>query len=157
MEKFIEDCAEKCEDVAAGNIGRVNYVVHHGVYHPEKPSKIRVVFDCARYAGTSLNQNLLQGPDLTNSLVGVIFRFRQEAVAFPYDVESMFHQFFVNEENRDLLRFFWWENGDLDTAPVQYRMQVHLFGAGSLPGCAKKNSELRLPTSIVETSMSMMS
>jgi len=48
----------------------------------------------------------------------------------------MFHQFFVNEEDRDLLRFFWWENGDLDTAPIEYRMQVHLFGAGSSPGCA---------------------
>ena len=79
----------------------------------------------------------------------------------------MFHQFFVNEEDRDLLRFFWWENDDLDTAPVEYRMQVHLFGAGSSPGCAnfgfnklqimgKKNSELRLPTSYGETSMSMM-
>ena len=48
----------------------------------------------------------------------------------------MFHQFFVNEEERDLLRFFWWENGGLDTAPVKYRMQVRLFGAGSSPGCA---------------------
>ena len=107
MEKVIEDCAEKCEDVAAGSIGRVNYVPHHGVYHPRKPGKIRVVFDCsARYAGTSLNQNLLQGPDLTNSLVGVLCRFRQETIAFSCDVESMFHQFFVNEEDRDLLRFF---------------------------------------------------
>ena len=137
MEKVIEDCAEKCEDVAAGSAGRVNYVPHHGVYHPKKPGKIRVVFDCsARYAGTSLNQNLLPGPDLTNSLVGVLCRFRQEAIAFSCDVESMFHQFFVNEEDRDLLRFFWWENGDLDAAPVEYRMQVHLFGAGSSPGCA---------------------
>ena len=33
MEKVIEDCAEKCEDVAAGSIGRVSYVPHHGVYH----------------------------------------------------------------------------------------------------------------------------
>ena len=137
MEKVIEDYAEKCKDDAPGSIGRVNYVSHHGVYHPKKPDKIRVVFDCsARYAGTSLNQNLLQGLDLTNSLVGVLCRFRQEAVAFSCDVESMFHQFFVNEEDRDLLRFFWWEKGDLDTAPVEYRMQVHLFGGGSSPGCA---------------------
>ena len=47
----------------------------------------------------------------------------------------MFHQFFLNEEDRDLLRFFWWENGDLETRPVEYRMKVHVFGAGSLPGC----------------------
>ena len=107
MEKVIEDCAEKCEDGSAGESTRVNYVPHHGVYHPKKPGKIRVIFDCgARYTGTSLNQNLLQGLDLTNSLVGVLCRFRQEAIAFSCDVESMFHQFFVNEDDRDLLRFF---------------------------------------------------
>ena len=54
MEKVIEDCAEKCEDGSSGESTRVNYVPHHGVYHPKKPGKIRVVFDCsARYAGTS--------------------------------------------------------------------------------------------------------
>ena len=47
MEKVIEDCAEKCDDVAAGSIGKVNYVPHHGVYHPKKPDKIRVAFDCS--------------------------------------------------------------------------------------------------------------
>ncbi len=46
--------------------GRVWYIPHHGVYHPTK-RKIRVVFDCgARYQGTSLNTQLLQGPDLTS-------------------------------------------------------------------------------------------
>jgi hypothetical protein len=61
------------------------------VYHPQKPDKIRVVFDCsARYRGTSLNDQLLQGPDLTNSLAGVLTRFREEPVAFMSDVESMF-------------------------------------------------------------------
>ena len=51
MENVIEDCAEKCEDVVAGSIGRVNCVPHHGVYHPRKPGKIQVVFDVsARYA-----------------------------------------------------------------------------------------------------------
>lgn len=42
--------------------GRVWYLPHHGVYHPKK-KKLRVVFDCAaRYQGTSLNEQLLQGP-----------------------------------------------------------------------------------------------
>ena len=57
---------------------RVWYIPHHSVHHPQK-QKIRVVFDCAAsYRGVSLNDKLLQGPDLANSLVGVIMRFRQE-------------------------------------------------------------------------------
>ena len=141
MEKVIRDCAEKVPSLDTRDVSsssdKVNYLAHHGVYHPKKPGKIRVVFDCsARYKGTSLNQNLLHGPDLTNSLVGVLCRFRQEPVAFSCDIEAMFHQFFVNEEHRDMLRFLWWEGGDLQRTPTEYRMKVHPFGAGSSPGCA---------------------
>ena len=48
----------------------------------------------------------------------------------------MFHQFYVNEEDRDLLRFLLWEGGDLKSRPVEYRMKVHVFGAVSSPGSA---------------------
>ena len=45
------------------------YIPHHGVYHSKKPEKIRVVFNCsAETQKQSLNQHLLQGLDLTNSL-----------------------------------------------------------------------------------------
>ena len=55
------------------------YIPHHPVTHPQKPEKVRVVFDCAaKYCGTSLNQQLLQDPDFTNTLVGALIRFRQE-------------------------------------------------------------------------------
>ena len=141
MEEMIEKCAEKVPSQAETGInigdGKINYVPHHGVYHPKKPSQIRVVFDCsAKYKGTSLNKNLLQGPDLTNNLVGVLCRFRQEAVALTCDVQGMFHQFFVDETDRDLLRFFWWKHGDFKNEAEEYRMKVHLFGATSSPGCA---------------------
>lgn len=46
------------------------YIPHHGVYHPRKPDKLRVVFDCsAKFLGISLNDTLLTGPDVINSLV----------------------------------------------------------------------------------------
>jgi hypothetical protein len=113
------------------------YIPHHGVYHPRKPSKIRVVFDCsAQNSGTSLNSVLLQGPDLLNSLVGVLCRFREKPIALVGDVEKMFHQFRVDPKDRDYLRFLWWKDGNLDVEPTVYRMKVHLFGAKSSPGCA---------------------
>ena len=64
------------EDLHQEN-GKLWYIPHHGVYHKRKKT-IRVVFDCASsYKGASLNKVLLQGPDLANSLIGVLLRFRQ--------------------------------------------------------------------------------
>nr|XP_054759571.1 uncharacterized protein LOC129265622 [Lytechinus pictus] len=137
--EFMKDVLETCAERAPSSYkqGKVNYVPHTGVYHPKKPGKIRVVFDCsAKCEGISLNDNLLQGPDLTNGLVGVLCRFRQEEVAVVGDIKGMFHQFFVSEEDRDLLRFLWWEDGDPNKNVIEYRMKVHLFGATSSPGCA---------------------
>ncbi len=117
--------------------GECNYIPHHGVYHPKKPDKLRVVFDCsARYQGKSLNDHLLSGPDLTNNLFGVLCRFRKHPIAITCDVEAMFHQFHVARDDRDYLRFLWWEAGDTSKEPHSYRMNVHLFGATSSPGCA---------------------
>ena len=68
------------------------YLPHHAVFNPNKPGKLRVVFDCAiRYRGALLKDQLLSGPDLTNSLFGVLVRFRQEPVALSKDIEAMFH------------------------------------------------------------------
>ena len=42
------------------------YLPHHGVYHSCKPGKITVVFDCsAEFHGTSVDKELVLGPDLT--------------------------------------------------------------------------------------------
>ena len=109
------------------------YIPHHGVFHKKK-NKLRVVFDCsARYQGVALNDNLLHGPDMTNTLLGVLMRFREERVAVLGDIEAMFYQVKVPESERDYLRFYWWENGDTEKEPISFRMTVHLFGATSSP------------------------
>lgn len=41
----------------------------------------------------------------------------------------------VLEEYWDLLRFLWWEDGDLKKEVVEYRMKVYFFGVGSFFGC----------------------
>ncbi len=51
------------------------------------------MFDCvAEYGGTLLNKELLQGPDLKNSLVGVLTHFHDGPIAMMADIEAMFHQ-----------------------------------------------------------------
>ncbi|KAK9513134.1 hypothetical protein VZT92_026696 [Zoarces viviparus] len=132
---FKDGDAERADKPA--RLGNAWYIPHQGVYHPRKPEKIRVVFDCsAKYEGTALNDHLLTGPDLTNGMTGVLCRFRKHPIAVMCDVEKMFHRFHVSKEDRDYLRFLWWENGDTNLEPREYRMKVHLFGASSSPGCA---------------------
>ena len=88
------------------------YITHHGVYHSKKSNKIRIVLDCgASYKGFALNDYLLKGPDLLNSMVGVLIRFREDSIAIMGDIEKMSHKFKVNEEHRHYLRFLWWKSG----------------------------------------------
>ena len=111
------------------------YLPHHPVQN--KPGKTRIVFDCAaKYRGTSLNDQLLTGPDLTNSVAGVLTRFREEEVALSADIECMFHQIRVAPADQDAFRFLWWPNSNLTQQPVDHRMKVHLFGATSSPSCS---------------------
>ena len=110
------------------------YIPHFDVHNK---GKIRVVHDCsAKYKGVSLNDTLINGPDLVNTLFGVLCRFRQNSVAFTCDVAKMFLQFRVPPSQRDLLRFFWFKNPPSTGDVAAYRMCVHLFGAGSSPAVA---------------------
>ncbi|XP_074658616.1 uncharacterized protein LOC141911526 [Tubulanus polymorphus] len=123
--------------VELSNDESVWYLPHHGVYHPQKPNKVRVVFDAsAKFQGIALNDVLLQGPDVTNSLIGVLHRFREGQVALKADIENMFFQVRVPENDRDFLRFLWFEDGDIEKGIVSLRMKVHMFGAVSSPACA---------------------
>ena len=107
------------------------YLPHHGVLEPRK-GKLRVVFDCAaKSQGTCLNDLLRTGPILTNSLIGVLCRFREGSVAFTCDVESMYHRVHVPEADSNLLRFLWFRNGDPDGEVQVFRMRSHVFGAVS--------------------------
>ena len=143
MEEYIvKGHARKLTSEEAATTGpKTWYLPHFPVTNPNKPGKVRIVFDAAaEYAGTSLNNNLLQEPDCTNSLVGVLLRFRQDNSVIVADIESMFHQVKVREEDQDSLRFLWW-NGSTDDHPEEYVMTVHILGAADSP-CAA-NSTLK--------------
>lgn len=113
------------------------YLPIFGVYHPKKPGKIRVVFDSsAQYCGVCLNDVLLTGPDLNNTLLGVLIRFRREAVAATADIKQMFHCFLVREQDRNFLRFLWFRDNNPAQDVIEYRMTVHVFGNSPSPAVA---------------------
>ena len=44
---------------------------------------------------------------MTNQTVGVLTRFRQEPAAFMPDVESMYYQVMVPDNQQSFLKFLW--------------------------------------------------
>ncbi|XP_043238748.1 uncharacterized protein LOC122390137 isoform X1 [Amphibalanus amphitrite] len=133
---FDEGYAERVPDSEGETEDRTWYLPHHGVRHPEK-RKLRVVFDCsAKTDNVCLNDLLIKGPNLTNTLVGVLLRFRENPVAFTCDVESMFHRVRVPAADANMLRFLWFKDNDVGAEAVVCRMRSHIFGAVSSPSVA---------------------
>ena len=81
------------------------YLPHHPLTNPNKTGKVRRVANAAsKFSGESLNSNLLTGPDLLNNLVGVLLRLREHPVAVLSDIEGMFMQTAVRQEDQSALR-----------------------------------------------------
>ncbi|XP_063363571.1 uncharacterized protein LOC134652330 [Cydia amplana] len=94
------------------------YLPHFSVTNPNKPKKIRLVFDAAALnQGQSLNDFILEGPDMLQSLIGIMLRFREGAFAVTADVEEM----------------FLWRAARRSGAPDMYRMKSMVFGIASSP------------------------
>ena len=86
--------------------GRCWYLPHYGLYHPNKPRKIRAVFHLStEHHGVSINKEWLPGPELANQIVEVLLHFREKPIAVAGDNEAMFHQLKVPVHQRNYLRF----------------------------------------------------
>ena len=108
---------------------------HHPVINPHKPEKVRRVCNAAaQYQGVALNDKRFSGPDLLQSLVGLILRFREHQIALSADLEAMFLQIGVPSADSRCLRFLWRDNPEQRIEVYDYSR--HVFGAKSSPTCA---------------------
>ncbi|KAL0156947.1 hypothetical protein M9458_048193, partial [Cirrhinus mrigala] len=109
------------------------FIPHHLVHHN---NKARVVFNCSyQFHQFSLNDQLLPGPTLGPSLLGVLLRFRQYSVAISGDIRSMFHQVRLLPDDQPLLRFLW-RDLEKERSPDIYEWRVLPFGTTCSPCCA---------------------
>ena len=132
------------EEIEATLSNKVNYLTHHPVRNPKKPGKVRRVYNAAaKFDGKSLNDFIYTGPDLLNSLFGVLLRFRQGKIALCSDIKDMFLQMRVTKEDLPALRFLYRDSEDKD--PEVYQCLRRPFGERSAPACAnyvmKRNAE----------------
>ncbi|XP_065088575.1 uncharacterized protein LOC135710053 [Ochlerotatus camptorhynchus] len=124
------------EELQKADPGRTWYLPLGVVTNPNKPGKVRVIWDAsAKVGGVSLNSMLLKGPDQLTALPAVLFRFRQFWVAVNADIKEMFHQIFMREEDKCALCFLYRKD---KTQPLEvFIMDVATFGATCSPASAQ--------------------
>ncbi len=147
--------ARKMSPEEVASPGKRRWILpHHPVFHPHKPGVVRPVMDAAAvFRGVSLNSSLFSGPDLLNSLHGILLRFRRDKVAMGADIEAMFHRILVSDEDSESLCFLWTDDISSNAEPYLVKMLVHIFGATDSMTCcvhalqrtARDNAHLMAP------------
>lgn len=111
------------------------YLPLNVVVNPRK-NKVRLVWDAAASVnGTSLNSELLKGPDMLVPLLRVINQFRERAIAIGGDIQEMYHQLRIRAEDKQAQRFVF--RASATEKPQIYVMDVATFGATSSPCSAQ--------------------
>ena len=110
------------------------YLPHFPIVKMSKSTtKVRIVFDCsAKCNGISLNDVIHAGPKLQRELFDVLIRFRRNPVALVCDIQEMYLQIEIKEEDRPLFRILW-RDGETDREPDVYEFCRVVFGKNSAP------------------------
>ena len=114
------------------------FIPHHEVINVRQPNKIRVVFDGSMkpMVGPSLNDVQEVGPKLQNNLFDIILRFRTHRFVIAADIQHMYRQILVHEEDRPFQTILWRE--DKDRELHYYRLNTVTYGTTSAPYLAIK-------------------
>jgi hypothetical protein len=110
------------------------FLPHHGVFREHSTTtKLRVVFDASATTTSNKSLNDIQfiGPPLQNDIFSILLRFRQYKYVACADVEKMFRQILIQDDQRDLQLIVWRENS---TDPMSvYRLNTVTYGTASAP------------------------
>ncbi|XP_058449311.1 uncharacterized protein LOC131429278 [Malaya genurostris] len=112
---------------------------HHGVLKLDSnTTKLRTVFDasCKSRAGLSLNDILLPGPTIQDTLVSHVLRFRTYKFVVSADIEKMFRQVLVHPSDQPLQRIFW--RDDPQQHLKMYQLQTVTYGLNNSPFLATR-------------------
>ena len=109
--------------------GPVHYLPHHEVHKPDSSSTpLRIVFNSSSsYFGHVLNDYFAKGPDVLNSMIGILIRFRQRAVAIVADIKKMYNSVRISELDQHTHRFLW-RDLETDREPDHYALTTVTFG-----------------------------
>lgn len=90
-----------------------HYIPHHGVQRLESlTTKLRVVFNASSKttSGKSLNDVMYSGPNLQQDLQAIILNWRIHKYVITADIEKMFRQFLIRDQDQHLQCIIWRES-----------------------------------------------
>ncbi|UYV83459.1 hypothetical protein LAZ67_23001100 [Cordylochernes scorpioides] len=87
---------------------------------------------CKTKGGWSLNDCLAKGPNLLELIPDIMLKFRLYKIGVVADIEKAFLQISVTKEDRQFLRFLWWEDGKQENLRI-YQHKGMVFGVTSSP------------------------
>lgn len=116
---------------------KVCYIPHHCVTKDSSTTtKFRVVFDASAKTanGVSLNDTLMVGPTVQDSLVDILIRFRLHKIAFTADIANMYRQIKVSEADTEVQRILWRED---PSQPIKhFKLNTVTYGTAPAPHLA---------------------
>ncbi|XP_045452660.1 uncharacterized protein LOC123661764 [Melitaea cinxia] len=98
------------------------FLCHHAVFKTSSEStKLRVVFDgsASSSSGFSINDLLMIGPNIQDSLFSILIRARTYKYLLTGDIEKMYRQIEVNPDDRNLQLILWREDESLPIKTMQ--------------------------------------
>lgn len=131
--KFIDEYAELRHLSDCSTKPEVSYFLcHHPVIKEDSEStKLRVVFDGSANttSGYSLNDILLVGPTVQDTLFSILIRARQYRYILTGDIEKMYRQIEVDENDRNLQLILW---RDRESQPLKVlKLNTLTYGTAS--------------------------
>jgi len=113
------------------------YMPHHAVIKDASyTTKVRVVFDASAKSsnGVSLNDVLLVGPPIQDKLYTHLIRFRVYNYVITADIEKMYLQVLLHEDDRRYQRILWRRDDRIET----FQFNTLAFGVSSSPFLATR-------------------
>ncbi|XP_047994669.1 uncharacterized protein LOC125232886 [Leguminivora glycinivorella] len=109
------------------------FLPHHGILRDSTTTKLRAVFDAsaATTSGKSLNDIQLVGPRIQDDLFAILLRFRQHRFVVSADIEKMYRQILVDEDQRSLQKILWRSS---PSQPIKiFTLNTVTYGTASAP------------------------
>ncbi|GFX94755.1 uncharacterized protein TNCV_1636171 [Trichonephila clavipes] len=110
----------------------LNFLPHHAVIKPSSTTtKLKVVFDasCKTTNGTSLNSLLGVDPKLRRDIFEILLNFRIPRIVFTADIEKMYRQILVADEDQKYQQILWRNNSNENIRT--YKLKTVTYGLAS--------------------------